>query len=177
MDRVRRPWLRGVATLGLVGILAAGWMIAPATAGKFATKAKLNGVSARVSALEAGTGIYSSFKDGPLSVPDALGAVASLSVPTGKYAINAKLYINDTSTLTSVRCDLAAGGDFDRTITNNGVDTGEDSASMALQVVHNFTAAGTVTLSCTDSGDVDTTANFIKITAIRGPTLTNTASA
>lgn len=173
MEKVRRPWLRGVATLALVGILAAGWMIAPATAGKFATKAKLKGVSARVTALEAGTGIYSSFKDGPVLVPNALSPVASLGVPAGKYAINAKLYVTDPSDAPTIQCDLAAGGDFDRAIS---LDITSSINTMALQVVHNFTGAGTITLSCTDGGDLDANASFIKITAIRGPSLSNTPS-
>ncbi len=121
--------------------------------------------------------IFSSFKNGPIDTPDTtLGTLASLSLPAGLYAINAKLYVQDAISTTEVTCDLIAGADSDRVV----VTLSDVQHAVPLQVVHNFAAAGVVELKCADDqgvGDTDTKANFIKITAIRGSTLSNVASA
>lgn len=120
--------------------------------------------------------IFSSFKNGPIDTPDAtLGTLASLSLPAGLYAINAKLYIEDLTGSPVVTCDVVAGGDSDRVV----VTISDVQHAVPLQVVHNFAAAGVVEVKCADDAGVNTTtkANFIKITAIRGSSLSNVASA
>ena len=69
-----------------------------------------------------------------------------------------------------------AGSDFDQSDT---VLTGNSApyanyAAMPLNVVHTFTGPGQAQLQCTGYG-VTTTASWIKITAIRVGSLTNTA--
>ena len=69
----------------------------------------------------------------------------------------------------TVTCTLEAGADVDQ----SAVTVLSDSlASLPLQVVHQFTAAGTVNFRC--AADDDASAGAIKITAIRVGSLVNT---
>jgi hypothetical protein len=67
-----------------------------------------------------------------------------------------------------------AGGDFDesRTTLEGNSGTVVSGAVVALQVAHEFTAAGTADLQCNGFG-VSANANFLKITAIRVGNLTS----
>jgi len=123
----------------------------------------------RIAATE---GIFSSFKNGPVDIPNAETTLARLSVPAGSYAINAKLYGTDTTSSPAVTCRLIAGVDFDTTRGN----VLANNVPFALQVVHTFATPATVTLACGDTGSTTDTANFLKITAIRSGSLANTPS-
>jgi hypothetical protein len=121
---------------------------------------------------------FSGYKNGPVAVPATLTTIATLNLPSaGKYVIFAKLWLFDnvnTSVLTD--CQLSAEGDTDHaraSLEGNGAAfvTG---ASVALNVVHEFTAAGAAELKCNAFG-VDVSANQIKITAIKVGNLTNSA--
>jgi len=122
---------------------------------------------------------YSSFKNGSVSLPSTLGTIAKLSIPAaGNYVINGKVVLHDdVNTAVDVQCKLVAGGDFDQSQTlltgNTAGFVSDDTA--ALQVVHQFTAAGEVDLQCNGFG-VNADASWIKITAIQVGSLTNSAS-
>jgi hypothetical protein len=121
---------------------------------------------------------FSGFKNGPVSIPDTLGTIASLPIAgAGKYVVVGKAWLfNLQNANVLVLCRLVAGTDFDESRTSlegNNVNF-VSGASVAFNVVHEFTAAGAVDLQCNDFG-VNTEANFIKITAIRVGNLTNTA--
>jgi len=119
---------------------------------------------------------YSGFKNGPVAAPSSLATIATLNIPqAGKYVIFAKLWMFDnvnTSVLTD--CTLVAGPDTDESRTmlegNSGVVVA--GAVVALNVVHEFTAAGAVALNCNGFG-VNISINSIKITAIKVANLTN----
>ncbi|HXZ57678.1 MAG TPA: hypothetical protein VEG40_08865 [Gaiellaceae bacterium] len=119
---------------------------------------------------------YAGFKNGPVAAPSSLSTIATLNIPQGgNYVIFAKLWMFDnvnTSVLTD--CTLVAGSDSDESRTmlegNSGVVVA--GAVIALNVVHNFAAAGAVALNCNGFG-VNISINNIKITAIRVGNLTN----
>ena len=77
------------------------------------------------------------------------------------------------------RCLLLAGSggsaDGDISVVNLAKTTAGNTAAgtLALSVVHNYTGGGgTATLSCDDNGS-NAQAHFIKITAVRGRSLSN----
>lgn len=114
---------------------------------------------------------YSKYRDGPITVPGIETTLASLTIPkAGKYVIVAKAYVTTTenSNWTNVLCVLSAGGDND---SSAGGNTSQYASALALNVVHQFAGAGSVALRCVS--DNPAYAHFIKITAIRVGTLTN----
>ena len=111
---------------------------------------------------------YSRFLNGPIAIPTALTTLASLTIPqTGNYVIFAKLYFDNGGV--TATCRLNAAGDFDQSQT---WASSAFPATMALNVGHNYAAAGTADLQCQAPSAMS--ANFIKITAIRIGNLTNT---
>jgi hypothetical protein len=120
---------------------------------------------------------FSGFKDGPVSLPSSLSTVATLALSTpGNYVALAKAWLFHSANASAlVHCRLVAGGDFDDAYTTlDAVSSGFTSRrSIALNVVHSFTSAGSVQLQCSDSG-TGVSANFIKVTAIRVGDLKNT---
>jgi hypothetical protein len=113
---------------------------------------------------------YARFLNGPIVVPSASATLLSLTIPqAGNYLIWAKAY-STAPLATVVICRLEAGGDFDQTQTS--VPAGS-SATLSLNVAHNFSAAGTADFKCEGSLP-GAQANFIKISAIRLASLTNT---
>ena len=168
-----------VVALVVVGALASALMPASAASSPFLKKNVYN----------KNEGIYSSFKDaeqqlsgigamgGAAIDPAQLGTVGTLNLPAGKYAIFAKGWVDSHGgSPQHVHCALVAGGDVDHTRTQ----TGDFDASLSLQVVHSFGSSGSATLECADdsgAGNNDTQIQWVKITAIRAPALTNGASA
>jgi hypothetical protein len=122
---------------------------------------------------------YASYKNGPVPLPATLGTIASLSIPSaGDYVIFAKVSLHDdVNSAVSITCELIAGADSDTSYTDLTGNTGGyvTYETPELNVVHDFTAAGTVNLQC-DGYGVSTDASWIKITAIQVGALTNTAS-
>lgn len=116
---------------------------------------------------------YARFLNGPVPVDDTVATLASLSIPeAGAFVLSAKAAIGTGILLpldVTVTCTLEAGADVDQ----SAVTILEDSvASLPLQVVHQFTAAGTANLRCETDGP-DASAAAIKITAIRVGNLVN----
>jgi hypothetical protein len=112
---------------------------------------------------------FASFVNGPVAVPASSTQLASLTIPNpGSYVIWGKAYFTAPLTNT-ITCRLQAGSDFDQTQASPGAGGPE---SMALNVVHTYTAAGTVTLACSGS-IVGGQANFIKLSAIQVASLAN----
>jgi hypothetical protein len=149
--------------------LAASALVAGAASGAYA------GTAAPASS-PAGPAAYSSYHDAPVSLPSALGKIESMRVPAGNYVVFAKLTVwNGENIDDTLTCELVAGADFDRSdtvLTGNSVPYA-NYAAMALNVVHHFSRPGRVQLRCTGNG-VTTTASWIKITAIRVGSLSNT---
>ncbi|MGZ4334742.1 MAG: hypothetical protein ACXVRJ_10795 [Gaiellaceae bacterium] len=120
---------------------------------------------------------YAGFKNGPVAAPSSLSTIATLNIPqAGKYVIFAKLWMFDNvNTAVLTQCTLVAGSDSDESRTmvegNSGVVVA--GATVALNVVHEFAAAGAVALNCNAFG-VSVSINQIKITAIKVGNLTNT---
>ena len=132
--------------------------------------------------------IVAGFDDGPNEIPDReLARIAELPLPAGNYAIFAKFSLSNPfeSGFTSVSCRLDAGGDFDRSSTVvEGLNIGEvlenegtSALTQSLEVVHRFSAPGSVVLSCADFkavGDGEVLYEDLKLIAIRGSSLSNT---
>jgi hypothetical protein len=111
---------------------------------------------------------YARFLDGPIAVPAASTTLANLSIPqAGKYVISGKAYFTATATGIAT-CQLVAGTDIDQSLTYS--QTGLPF-TLAMQVAHEFAAAGSVDFKCAGTGTLQ--ANFIKIAAIRVGSLTN----
>lgn len=144
---------------------------APGAAGKNGTDGAPGGIGP--------SNAYASYKDGPVSLPSTLGTIASLSIPQGgDYVVFAKVALHDDQNKDiSVTCKLSAGADFDYSFTDLTGNTAGYVAyqTPALSVTHVFGSAGTVTLACNGAG-VTTDATYIKMTAIRVGSLTNSAS-
>ncbi|MGH2710432.1 MAG: hypothetical protein ACRDH9_04400 [Actinomycetota bacterium] len=175
--------IRGLVVLALVAITAIASSVMPTSAASKSLNKFL-----KKSAYNNGEGIYATFKDAEQQLPGVggmpgapidfaqLATMATLNVPAGRYAIFAKGWVDSHGAVQHVHCGLLAGGDFDHTRTQ----TGEFDASLALEVVHNFGSAGTITMECADdgaAGNNDTQIQWVKIIAIRAPALTNGASA
>jgi hypothetical protein len=118
--------------------------------------------------------IKSGFKNGPVTVTGStLKTVASMSLGAGSWAIFAKAFLHGGTKPSVVLCQLTAGADFDPA--DAALETGPGSAfeqTIALNVVHKFSTAGSVTLACKSPGTT-VSVNYIKITAIQAGTLTN----
>lgn len=123
-------------------------------------------------------GIFASFRNGPVTLADEPSRIASLQVPAGKYAINAKLYTefaSEPDTVTSVvTCRLHAGDSVDTT----KVDQQGQFEPFAMQLVYRFGVDSTVEVRCGDGAANANriAAHSIKITAIRARKLVNAAS-
>ena len=103
---------------------------------------------------------YARFLNGPVSIPTAAAAIATLTIPqAGNYVIWSKAVIAGGP----ADCRLVAEADTDDS-------TAADGSTVSTLVVHVFAAAGTVSLQCSSAGS---TAKNIKIAAIRTGTLTN----
>jgi hypothetical protein len=102
-------------------------------------------------------------------VPVSSTSLGTLTVPeTGNYVLWAKAYLT-TALSNVVTCRLEAGGDFDQ---SQATPASGAPAALSLMVAHNFTAAGSADFKC--SGTVPgSSANFIKISAIKVAALTN----
>ncbi len=113
---------------------------------------------------------YARFLNGPIAIPSSLATLTSLSIPdAGAYAISAKAAIGTGALFDArVTCTLEAGADVDQSAVTILADS---LASLPLQVVHQFTAAGTVNFRCEASFPASAAA--VKITAIKVGSLVN----
>jgi hypothetical protein len=119
--------------------------------------------------LPAPSAAFARFVNGPVAVPDTVAELTSLSIPApGNYVITAKAVVSGGGTVT---CRTEAGSDFDQSAANVGSSS---PSTIALLVVHNFTAAGAVSFKCGRSDSALTAeVGAIKIAAIGVTTLTN----
>ena len=103
---------------------------------------------------------YARFLDGPVAIPTAAAAIATLTIPqAGNYVIWSKVVISGPAA-----CRLVAEGDTDDS-------SAADATTVSDLVVHVFSAAGTVSLQCSSAAAA--TASHIKLAAIRTGTLAN----
>jgi len=118
------------------------------------------------------TDAYSRFVNGPVALPTTLTTIANLSIPqSGRYILLAKVYATSVAGGPyQVTCRLVAEGDFDQSQAFlNGTANGN---TIPLLLAHEFAATGSANLNCaTSAGAIN--ANFIKISAIKVATLTN----
>jgi Collagen triple helix repeat (20 copies) len=124
---------------------------------------------------------FSVFRDGPVSLSFSTKvSIARLDLAAGSYVVIGKAAINnDAGTgFSDVECDLAASsGDFDRgrvALEDQNTPGSARAGIMALTVVTTLASAGAVNLNCINNGTGVTQANFIKVTAIKVGTLSNT---
>lgn len=127
---------------------------------------------------------FSTFRDAQYAIPNggAQQTVLTLGdLPAGRYAISAKAVLNhNENSERYVTCRLGAESDEDLTVVGLGPQSGFlDVDGVSLNVVHEFGAAGTVVLSCNNSGATPSAvlASERKITAIRVASLSNVAAA
>ena len=124
---------------------------------------------------------FATHRDGPVALtvdPTGRGpgnTIASLPIPrAGSYVIFAKAELaNDLQTTTNSTCQLVAGDPgSDGSLANPDIDTGRwtiDAGSrggISLNVVHQYTGAGTADLRCVPTNGASSAAR-IRITAIR----------
>lgn len=123
---------------------------------------------------------FAARKDGPVALTvDATGrgpvnTIASLPIPrAGSYVIFAKAELaNDLQSTTNSTCQLIAGDPGSDSLANSDTDTGRwtiDAGSrvvISLNVVHQYTGAGTADLRCEPTNGASSAAR-IRITAIR----------
>jgi hypothetical protein len=151
-----------------------------ATSADSATNA--NHAGSADSATSAGTAnaAFSTYHDALIVLPDSLGAIATLDIPTaGNYVVSAKLdALNTLATASDVdECVLGAGAPdtaFDTTVFDVDGALADDDEVVVLQGVRQFAAGGKVVLLCTDLGLGSVDARNVKITAVQVAHLTNT---
>ncbi|MGH9882255.1 MAG: hypothetical protein ACRD6N_12535 [Pyrinomonadaceae bacterium] len=133
------------------------------------------------------TKVFSAFKNGPHDVPSNLSTIGSLTLPPGKYAIFAKLFLEQGSSNTNkvqpnkVSAKLEAGPDFDVSSTLIGLAVNgnpflSNAETISLNVVHEFKNGGSAVVKLDKLPDTTPhlTWSFLKITAFQVDTLTNT---
>ena len=113
---------------------------------------------------------YSKFRNGPVFIPYGdTQEVVHLDVTPGLYVIFAKGYAKVEGGGAKVECKLLAGAASDRVrigVDTRITETAEEAFS--LNVLQNFTSAGTIILKCTCGpyGD-DVNLNYLRVTAMR----------
>ncbi len=194
--RNHKTLIRGMLALAILGVVTAALVTSPVGAATSVTKKKAKSIATnKVNQLAPGIaqtaistdnasteGIFASFKDGPGAITGTtFSTIASLPVPAGNYAFFAKVGVFHSaagSTISS-ECRLEAGTDFDvgAAEVQESDFTTFAQATIALETVHAFAAAGVVELKCRElvvaSNDEY---EFVKIIGIRGPSLTNAVS-
>jgi hypothetical protein len=124
-----------------------------------------------------GTDVFAGFHDATVALPidDTPAPIARLAVPRGRYLASATLDLYGESIgPETVRCELRAGADFDRTEPVLGsvlAPAGTRDRRLALQVVHEFGDAGEVVIACAADGYA--WASFLKIAAMRVTAVAN----
>jgi hypothetical protein len=126
---------------------------------------------------------FSRFRDGPVAIPfTATGKVslAHLDIAAGSYVVVGRAWIENVAGVgtSNVECDLQLStGDFDRGrvgLQDQNVGP-EKHGIMALTAVGTLPSAGGADLNCVNFGAGNTSAHFIRVTAIKVASLTNTA--
>ncbi|HEY8639089.1 MAG TPA: hypothetical protein VIL53_01135 [Solirubrobacterales bacterium] len=119
---------------------------------------------------------FSTFHDDLISFPNGLAPIGMLAIPkAGSYVINAKMEAFDGAIgdSTADACTLTAGGDVDTQGFDVTGSCSDDQETVALQLVHTFTAPASVVLSCSDGGVGAVSAKNTKITAVQVDSLSN----
>jgi hypothetical protein len=195
MERIRRPWIRAAMALALVGALTVGVLMSPV--GAAVTKKKVKRTATKVvNSLAPGiadqvatqivNGVsqaYSTFKDteaaridisGTGGVDSAANTIGTLAVPAGSYVLFAKLFLQNASPAGTdfVDCSLHAGGSRDI----SAVTLDSSQMVVALNFVQTLPNGGNVEVRCSDfqGGSTDIGYKFLRITAMKVATLTNT---
>jgi hypothetical protein len=169
LHAARVPFV-ALAALGLVTVAGAAYA-ATSGPGAHASGAS-KGTSSSLSAA------YSGFRTGPVSITAGMTPVASLRVPVaGDYVVFAKTWVFDNvNEGVAVQCLLVAGSDRDEAISVLTGNSGDvvNGATVEMNIVHHFVKPGSVLLEC-DGATVNTSANSVRITAIRVGSITNSA--
>ena len=118
---------------------------------------------------------FARFVNGPVQVPEPLAEITNLSIPQpGNYVITSKTVVARSGPGSGVvTCRLEAGTDADESVTNSAGNA--LPITISNLVVHNFTAAGTVSFRCgRPAALLSVELTQIKIVAISVGNLTNT---
>src|SRR4030095_1899134 len=141
--------------------------------------------------------IIAGFNDGPLELPlfpfgeEELPPLANLPLPSGSYAISAKLVVEAKQgeefpipRKEFALCKLSAGNDFDESSALLEVEDDRpiqvltnDEVVLSLQVVHRFAKPGEAVLRCSKgafAGSPPMELTNIKIIAMEGSSISNT---
>ena len=142
------------------------------------------------SVLQACTGcrggrIFSGFNDGPVALPTGFPQeIARLELPAGNFAISAKMTVTNTfdgGFDDRSLCTLRAEADVDQAelVLPEDVNTVimhpyNAAAGLTMQLVHHFSAPGSVILSCYEQdAQADLSYRDLKIVAIEGSSISN----
>ena len=134
--------------------------------------------------------VFAGFNDGPVLLPSLVPAtIAELNLPAGDYVIMAKMTVEtgfaEFSTQRPVISKLTAGTDFDEAKVvleeihdeSPGHPGGSNAMGLTLQVVHSFSAPGSVVLSAGHGGALSVTSQVVyrdlKIIAIEVSHISN----
>jgi hypothetical protein len=189
---IERPWGDGArsnrrrkenqmpasrVTRGFVALLAAGAVTAsllstPVGAAIGAKKIRRIALRAAQEIVDETGGVFEVSRPDMGDTPGTATTVASLSLPVGKYALFAKAVLaRQVSGTGAVVCELFVNGvESDESISILG--DGSGTVTLALQATS--ASGGTVDLRCRESG-VDANHRNVKITAVRGPSVTFTS--
>lgn len=119
---------------------------------------------------------FSGSTAGPVNI-SGTSSLGSLNVPAGNYVIVANTWAWNTSLSGNVLidCNLTAGADSDEVRAELAqLDGGGDAQSLAFNLAHTYSAAGTISLACNVFSKTVSFSN-ITITAIQVGSLTKGA--
>lgn len=123
------------------------------------------------------------YRDQAFNLPAGSGTqrtVLSLEVPAGSYLIHGGTTVTNTeATARTQDCFVRAGADFDQaTLGLGAAGSATDVARVNMQLVHTFTAAGTIEMTCEGgSAAGDIAVQNRKIQAHRVAEVSNSAAA
>jgi hypothetical protein len=165
MNRTRRPWLRGAASLAVLGALVGVVLASP-------VGAKKGGLS--FNKLRRNVNVIFGSEAGPGPVADTLTKIAQLDLPKGNYGIVAKVHLStDSATGATVECVLANG----TTILDHGAVELPHPFQDVMTLTTGTTLTGggaTVELRCSDGNPaVATNWQHVSINAFKLPKLTS----
>lgn len=128
-------------------------------------------------------GVYSAYRDGGTGVDIPGGAITdpattigSLQVPKGRFALFAKVIVQNVSGVQEfIDCSLNAG--TKRDVSAVSLDATINQQTVPLNLVKKFKNPGTVQVRCSDFSGVsaDTQYKFLRITAVEVAKIKNTA--
>ena len=118
---------------------------------------------------------YAVFNDAGSTGTGAV-TLATLTVPSaGTYVIHGTVRLsNPSGSSIASTCTLTAGGDTDTAMSLFNISGAGATATLPVEVVHTFAAAGSAQLACKSVESISTTYSNAKIIAVQVTSATNT---